>query len=180
MNDPLFNRFQSLPEAIEPERDLWPEIATRLDRSPVTATTRVAWPVALAASVALVAMTAAITWRIASPAVDQVPPAQTLASLIQISSDSEYTPTPELLSTRTELIYSLQRNWSRLPAESQRIVADNLLEIRDSLTAIEAALSQDPDNASLQQLLHTTYEQELAMLVTLNRASHSLPIEVEL
>ncbi|MBT8143173.1 MAG: hypothetical protein KJO55_00630, partial [Gammaproteobacteria bacterium] len=110
----------------------------------------------------------------------QVPPAQTLASLIQISSDSEYTPTPELLSTRTELIYSLQRNWSRLPAESQRIVADNLLEIRDSLTAIEAALSQDPDNASLQQLLHTTYEQELAMLVTLNRASHSLPIEVEL
>lgn len=178
MTDSLEKRFASLPEEIQPDRDLWPGISAQLQAPVSHARPHRQWPLALAAGIALVAVTAAITWRIATP--PGVAPERVLASLVQTDSAGQFSPGSEFLSTRAELVSALQENWSRLPPDSQRIVADNLLEIRRSLNAIEAALTQDPNNASLQQLLHTTYEQELQLLVTLNRVSQTFPVEVEI
>ena len=180
-NDPILARAANLPTEIAPERDLWPGIAAQLDM-PVSTLGQPRrnwhWHVALAAGVVVVALTAAVTWRVAVMQF-AAPPADVLAELMQTGTDATLQPEVELVDMRNELLDSLQASLSRLPPESQRIVVDNLLEIRASLSAIEAALSLDPDDASLQQLLYTTYEQELQMLGNLHRMTQSLPVEVE-
>ncbi len=180
-NDPILARAARLPTEISPERDLWPGIAARLER-PAGASGRPGrswhWPAAMAAGLVVVALTAAITWRLA---VIQfaAPPAEVLAGLIHDDRSAGSQPGAELVDVRNQLLGSLHQTLSRLPPESQRTVVDNLLEIRASLDEIEAALSRDPDDASLQQLLYTTYEQELQMLWNLNRMTQPLATEVE-
>lgn len=179
-DDALLRAAAALPESIEPERDLWPDIAARLGAAEPVPAAR-PWWLALAAGIALVAVTAALTWQVAStrapaPATvaaptDAVPPA---------AAGDEVDPARgELRFMRAQLLNSLESNLSRLPPESQRVVVDNLLEIRASLVAIEEALAADPSNPSLQQLLYTTYEHELAVLADVNRVALTLPTEVE-
>lgn len=180
MNDVIDDRARQMAEEIHPERDLWPEIAARLQPPARPATAPSQWPLALAAGIAVVALTAAVTWQLAVRSI-QPPVAieDALTSLAEVSSDADLLPGTGLVETRAQLVAVLQANWSRLPVESQHAVAQNLVEIRRSLDAIAVALAQDPDNVSLQKLLHTTYEQELEMLVTLNKAALISP-EVEI
>lgn len=177
--DPIFAKAAELPPEISPERDLWPGIAARLNEpAAATGTARGTrhWPVALAAGLVVIGLTAAVTWRLAAMQF-ATPPAEVLAGLIQDNGGTH--PGVELTDVRNQLLASLNDSLTRLPPESQRIVVDNLLEIRTSLAEIEAALSRDPDDASLQQLLYTTYEQELQVLWHLNRMTQSLATEVE-
>ena len=74
--DPLLEQAARLPAEIQPQRDLWPDIAARLN-APVP-TPRRRWPLSLAAAAALVALTATVTWRLTVMQVAS-PPAQTLA-----------------------------------------------------------------------------------------------------
>ena len=178
-NDPILARAAELPDEIAPQRDLWPGIAAQLDvGAGGRSRTGWRWQGALAAGVALVALTAAVTWRIAVMQ-SAAPPADALADLMQAGTGAALQPGIELVDMRNDLLDSLQASLSRLPPESQRIVVDNLQAIRTSLNEIEAALWQDPDDASLHQLLYTTYEQELQMLGNLHRMTQSLPVEVE-
>lgn len=172
-DDALMRAARRLPESIEPARDLWPAIAEQLGPRQPAAPTR-PWLLALAASAALVAVTAGVTWRVATE--QQAP---VVADAGAPAAAEAAAPQRELMLLRAQLLDSLDGNLARLPSDSQRVVVDNLLQIRASLAAIEEALADDPSNPSLQQLLYRTYEHELSVLADVNRLALTLPAEVE-
>lgn len=177
-DDALLRAAAALPETIEPQRDLWPGIAAQLAQSHAAKTSRT-WVYSLAASFALVAITAGITWRVAT--MNDAKPSAPVAVAEQASAPAAPDQTKgELRFMRAQLMTVLEDNLARLPPASRRVVIDNLLDIRASLAAIEQALVADPTNPSLQQLLYTTYEHELSVLAGINRVALTLPTEVEI
>ena len=178
-DDALLRAAARLPESIEPPRDLWPGIAAQLGTQERDNAPARPWLLALAASVALVAVTAGVTWRIAVERPAAPAPTPVAATTTTPAPETPTTATGELMFLRAQLLDTLDDNLARLPADSQRVIVDNLLVIRASLSAIEEALAADPNNPSLQQLLYTTYEQELSVLADVNRLALTLPTEVE-
>ena len=60
------------------------------------------------------------------------------------------------------------------------MVRRNLEQIRSALNEINQALSDDPNNVLLQQLLLAAYQDELAVLTEVNRMARSLPTRKEI
>ena len=58
-------------------------------------------------------------------------------------------------------------------------VEDNLKQINRALSDISDALSGDPDNVLLQQLLLSMYQEELAVFENVNRMTKNLPPRTE-
>lgn len=174
--DAILQQAASLPSEIQPQRDLWPQIEAQIGarRAP---SRRRPWLLALAAALALVAVTAGVTWQLAQSQL-AVPATGVMAELA--AGGTVNRAAAEVQYMRTQLTQSLEANLSRLPPDSRKVIVENLLEIRASLVAIEQALASNPGNPSLQQLLYTTYERELAVLADANRIALSLPEEVEI
>ncbi len=177
-NDPLVRQAATLPDEIAPERDLWPAIAERLnDRAPATPVqTRPNWPFALAAGIALVALSSLLTWSFTQR--DTLSTAE-LVEVITAQADP-FVNDVELIQARQALTVSLDDALGRLAPPTRRKVADNLLEIHQSMAEIRVALEEDPDNALLHQLLHTVYQQEIGLLTDINKLAATLPEEIEI
>lgn len=176
-NDPLIQQANALPESIEPDRDLWPGIAARLNPA-TTSDYRprpAVWPVALAASVTLAILSSAATWWILSR------PDLTTTRIVELMTDhaQPYVQDVELINARRLLTDSLDKSLQRLSPRTRRQVSMNLLDIHESLAEIRSALEQDPDNLFLHQLLHSTYSQEIGLLSDIKRVALTLPDEVE-
>ncbi len=195
MNDQdLDQAIRDLPMQITPERDLWPQIEKRLTpRGPGTTDrgaggptmTRRSAPIwGLAATVLLVA-TASLTTFVATRAhyapggdgatiVAQLPPpAAELTPVAASVLPVDYT------MARGELMAILEASLERLDPASRQVVDGNLREIRAALTTIELALAEDPDNASLQQLLVSTSQQELNLLKSVQRLAQTAQQVIE-
>ena len=176
-NDPLVQRAATLPESIEPGRDLWPEIAAQLSPVAQTVSTgrHAVWPVALAASLTLAVLSSAATWWVVSR------PDLSTPRIVELMTDpaQPYVQDVELLNARRELTDSLDQSLMRLSPRTRRQVSMNLLDIHESLAEIRVALEEDPDNTFLHQLLFSTYQQEIGLLSNINRVALTLPDEVE-
>ncbi|MDH3646022.1 MAG: hypothetical protein OER80_04540 [Gammaproteobacteria bacterium] len=176
-NDPLMERAAALPDEINPNRDLWPVIASRLTpaiQSKPSSRSSV-WPIALAAGLALAVLSSAITWTVANRA--DVSPDRIAAVITEPARP--YVQDAELVQIRQELTAALDDNLMRLSPKTRRKVSANLLEIHESLAEIRMALDADPNNGFLHQLLYTTYQQELGLLSNINRVALTLPDEIE-
>ncbi|MEM9383968.1 MAG: hypothetical protein AAGA68_02840 [Pseudomonadota bacterium] len=198
MNDQeLDQAIRELPQQLTPPNDLWPQIEKRLTNHDARAAqehrsgaARAAthgngrlW--GLAATVLLVA-TASLTTFVATRAhyapldnQDELmarlaPPTEALTPIEASVLPVDYT------MARGELMAILEASLERLDPASRRVVAGNLLEIRAALTTIELALAEDPDNASLQQLLVTTCQQELSLLKSVQRLAQTAQQVIEI
>ena len=175
-NDSLVKRAAALPAEIEPARDLWPGIASQL--APQTEHASVAkhnvWPAALAAGLALAVLSSSVTWWIANR------PDVSTERIVAAMTDSmtPFAEDAEMLQVRQQLTVSLDESLNRLSPRTRRQVGLNLLEIHQSLADIRVALDEDPNNAFLHQLLHTTYQQELGLLSDINKLAGTLPEEI--
>ena len=180
-----------LPRDIKPQRDLWPDIAARIDsRQPISAGRR--WRVggALAAAVALVALSSVTTlWmsqRGTEAEFSQVVPSpdsnrsdiQTADVQAAFGPDHELGPRYRL--ARNALTTDLDARLQALPPGTRKVVEQNSQQIRGAVTEINQALADDPGNALLQQLLMATYQDELAVLTEMNRIARSLPTRTEI
>lgn len=198
MNDQeLDQAIRDLPRQITPPNDLWPHIEKRLaPRGEHGAQDHAAHAVAarasgnghlwgLAATVLLVA-TASLTTFVATRA-HYAPLGVPEGLVVQRPTPSqEWTPAAanvlpvDYTMARGELMAILEASLQRLDPASRRVVAGNLLEIRAALTTIELALAEDPDNASLQQLLVTTSQQELSLLKSVQRLAQTAQQVIEI
>ncbi len=150
-----------LPREIQPGRDLWPEIEARITINERGSSAQLRWwqsPVVSAASLLIAA--AALAFTLSRPGV--------VSDTGVTMAEANLRIVPMLdagfLADRKRLANRLEGRLAELSPEMQNLVRQNLDSIRGSLNAINMALAEDPENADLQDLLLSTYDQELQVM----------------
>lgn len=175
----LLARAASLPQSIEPSRDLWAGIESRIRTAcpqtapapPLRAKRIPGWA---AAAAALFAVVAGSSWfLLRRPATDPVPPVRSAvavplaepAGLREI--EAGYAP------ARADLLRLIEERKDLLNPETRKVVEENIALIDQALRNIRGALEKDPDNRALMDLLRKTYRQEQELL----RRTANLPAD---
>ncbi len=150
-----------LPREIRPGRDLWPEIEARIAGDERDAPGALHWwhsPIVAAAS--LVIAVGALSFALLRPGM--------VGDTGVTMAEANLNTVPKLdagfLANREHLANRLEGRLAELSPEMQDLVRQNLASIRGSLNAINMALAEDPENADLQDLLISTYDQELQVM----------------
>lgn len=163
-----------LPAEVEPERDLWPGIESRI-REPRRTLLRGPWSsaswVGLAAAAVLIA---AVTIQLVRPGVEIEP--QSIESATTMTEPlSEYALVSDevrsrngLMQVREDLLVSIAERHDSLDPETREMVARNLAVIDQAITEIQRALAEDPNNRGLEFLLAATYQREVEFLKQIN------------
>ncbi|MCH8116822.1 MAG: hypothetical protein IIA78_01725 [Proteobacteria bacterium] len=168
--DRLMRDAGRLTTRISPERDLWPDIATAIAeqggsrRTPMLAQA--------AAVILLVAASSGVTYLAVNS--DQ-PPAEFVPSNLifeQASFGGRYQLGPDYQDARRHLASRLDRALARLSPDARAGVENNLQVIRDAINDINGALEHEPDNVLLQELLLSTYHQELRVMRNVGGLTH--------
>jgi len=161
-----------LPRELPPDRDLWPEIAAQLE--PRRAQRR--WLPLAAAAVLLVAasslITAQVVRRNATPVATVAPAASASGVVRPASFGPGHALDPEYAAARQQLAAMLAARMDRLPSSARQKVADNLAELHRAADEINAALALQPGDALLEELLLNTYQDELAVLASVNQLAN--------
>ena len=183
----LLAEAAALPDEIEPPRELWDGIASRLEPRgrvlPFAPSLRrwafLAPPLAAAAALALAIglglRSGPATAPFPAPGPGQSPVATTpslqaaslggAASLEQ--AEAEYRRATE------QLLESLRSDPRALPPGTLEAVEKNLSDIDRALGEIRAALGKDPENAQLARLLNGTQRRKLQMLQSVARLTRT-------
>lgn len=175
----LLAEAAALPRELRPERDLWPGIEARLSARPALLRPRPAWrPAALAAAAAvLVALSSAVTWRLASrrERPEQVVVGSGVAATLRPAVAGD---TPDLLDAErgyaratSDLLAALAARRGSLPTETLDAVERNMKVIDEALASLRVALASDPGNPELTQLLAATHKRKLDTLRRVVRLS---------
>lgn len=172
-----------IPQAVDPERDLWPDIEAALDIEPQS--TGGFWRMALAATlIAGVALALVSQMPTNDPSVEHV----NLLTTPSLSPDviepplTALRPTAQLTSfpgdgygaVRSAQLATLEQSLGRLPPAERQTVLDNLDTIRRAIDEIDSALADQPDSVLLKELLLSSYQQELLTINRVNRLAVSI------
>lgn len=160
----LRNHVQAAPRTIQPSRDLWPEIAQRLDgpRLGRRAPARPSWHLLAAAALLLVAVTAAITVALvrdgAGRGQGEVLTESPRVARALDGIEAEYG------RAITELEEALQVARERLTPETVELIERNLGIIDEAIAEARAALIADPNSEDVWKALSRRYEDRLDLL----------------
>lgn len=179
----LDRRIARMSRAVEPERDLWPDIEARLGEAAAEGDTRTvtrhAWWGAAAAAVCAAALLPLLL-REAPVADDPVPlatvPETSTTGLdtagqqlrLRNAAVTSVEPGPEYRAARAELLALLEGRLATLAPEDREIVVRNIETIRRALEEIDGALQDNPDDPLLQELMLQTYQRELDVMARVN------------
>lgn len=167
--DPLLAKVAALPQSAEPGRDLWPQIRDRIAREAPggrPATRGLPWQWALAAGVAIASVSVLFTWMAVQPSGDQTAPMASLpptpaASLQPVAYGSYSRLGPEYVTVRGEMLELFRARLAELPDETRARIERDLAAIQRAADDIDAALAGDPASQLLNQLLLSTYQDEI-------------------
>jgi hypothetical protein len=175
-----------LPRAIEPTRDLWPQIAAQISVEPRAAhsppgiaarpaRSRLLPPRWLAAA-AVVASVAVGVWigRNVLPLGPGPRSAANSGALLADAPtllDAAYVSDPRYQHERAQLLRSVQVQLAAMPPAARDKVLASLEAIRRAKEDLQRALGNDPGNALLQELLVNTYQDEMRVLTDVQQAS---------
>jgi hypothetical protein len=184
--------LRELSPAIEPARDLWPQIEARINEErraapgamggqPRPARTRAVPPRWLAAA-AVVASVAVGVWigrsllpaaRPGTGAGSAISAARGTPAAVDAPTalDVAYVSDPRYQRDRAALMKSLQERLAGLPPAARAKVMASLAAIHRAKEDLENALGKDPGNALLQELLVNTYQDEMRVLTDVHEAS---------
>lgn len=182
--------LRELPRGLEPARDLWPQIASRIDdaRAVAPAAGQPRWPAwrwQAAAAVLLVAGSSLLTATLLDRGEPAGQAAVTAPSTLNgpalagvVAMPAAFGPAgtldPEYLAARQQLTQVLEQRVAALPPSTRAKLEFNLAEMRRAADEINAALAGQPGDPLLEQLLLGTYQDELAMLANVNQLTNSL------
>jgi hypothetical protein len=162
----------SLARDVPPDRDLWPAIAAGLEPRRVARR----WLPLAAAAVLLGAASSLITATLVRRAEGPVaarPEAAPAAPGVQRAAfgprhalDSEYA------EARQQLASMLAQRIDRLPSSARQKLEDNLAVLHRASDEINAALALQPGDPLLEELLLNTYQDELAVLASVNQLTN--------
>lgn len=181
----LASELSTLPASLEPDRDLWPDLAARLEPREVRRPARMpalrriaahpAWRHALAAGVGLVAG-ALLTYLSMSPAAGSSPDGSAadvrLASVAMNSMAMNSTDSGQALDqaenqflrAKEELWLAVFERRSQLSPEAWGMVERNLQILDGAVGDLRAALADDPGNPELEKRILNNQRRSLDLL----------------
>lgn len=187
--DPLLRRVGSLPREVDPPQDLWPAIRAGIERAdrpePVAARSRPApralaltWGWALAAGVGVAAVSVVFTWLAVRPPAGEAPvqvaaeQAPTAVEALRPVAYGRYARLgPEYVELRAQMLEQFRARLAELPDATRLRVEGDLAAIQKAADDIDAALAGDPASRLLNQLLLSTYQEELRLYSSLAAAN---------
>jgi hypothetical protein len=162
-DDKLMEAARALETEVSPERDLWPEIESSISRPE-----RGRWNTLFAQAAAVILLVGAssgITYlAMNKPDGYTQPPPPNGLSFERASFGDKYILGPDYQDARNGLKAKLNVQLERLNPEEKAGIEKNLEAIRSAIEEINRALTYDPDNALLQELLLSTYQEELSLM----------------
>ena len=171
-DDELMTMAASLKQDVQPERDLWPDIAAGIKQPDANG---FRWRTMLAQAAAVVLLiggSSGLTWLAVKDDGTSVSPvsASNVAPLsaVPASFGDRYSLGPDFIDARRDIEGRLQQELERLSPETRADVEASLQTIRGAITDINAALSEEPNNPLLQELLLSSYREELAVMRQIN------------
>jgi hypothetical protein len=174
--DPLDEALASLPQDVAPDRGLWPQIRTEIEKTPIAAPTPASrvqsnW-FRLAAAVLLVLGTSFVTYYVTRQSM-QAPVAQVTPEAVPapqvIGQPASFSFGSQRLgagyaNARAELDKRFQARLASLPPAARVKVESNLADLRRAAAEISRTLAENPSDPLLQDLLISTYQSELQLL----------------
>ena len=186
-DDALMAAAKELPAEVTPERDLWPGIEQAI--APPGASRRWAWSTAwdtawgtawaqAAAVVLMIGASSGITYLVMNDGSDPTSPVATGETLVFAPTSANfgdrYSLGPDFQDARSDLAGRLDEELERLSPEARAEVEKNLRTIRAAIDEINAALAEEPDNVLLQELLLSTYREELSLMIRVDGLASSV------
>jgi len=169
-DDELMAMAASLPKGVTPGRDLWPEIEQAIATPQPLHRSAFAngWAQA-AAVVLLVAGSSFVTYYAVKDdriATDVMTTDEIFGELRPVSGNfgARYTLGNAYLDARNQLESSMEKKLTTLTPEAREVVISNLNTIRKAIQELNDALAEEPDNVLLQDLLLSTYHEEMALM----------------
>jgi len=162
-DDKLMKAAGQLSTEISPERDLWPDIATAIEKpAPRRWTPMLAQA---AAVVLLIGASSTVTYMVTVKDNASGPVIASPDMIFERASfGNRYNLGPGFQDARNSLVAELEFELQRLSPEVQEDIGINLKLIHDSIFDMNNALEEDPENLLLQERLLSTYREELALL----------------
>ena len=156
---------------VAPARDLWPAIEAAITEParPRKSAWNTVWAQA-AAVLILVGGSSGLTYLAMNDSAYTVPSAGNgLVPLVfepvTGSFGSQYNLGSEYQVAHNELDAKLNEQLERLPAETRDDVQKNIATIRAAIREINIALAEEPDNVLLQELLLSSYRDEMDLMI---------------
>lgn len=177
--------LRELPESIEPEHDLFPEIAARTIHRRRGAAWK-GWAMAAGLVAAL-----GIGFVVGRQADSGPPQGAEVASAVSPASSPEpaivravdgvaaggtsiHRAEMELLRAKEQLHFVLGQRQDSLSPETRRLLDENLATVERAIEELRSAIVADPGNRDLQRRLVTYHEQEIQLLQRVTRAASRL------
>lgn len=167
-DDKLMEAARALETEVAPERDLWADIESAISRPAGRPWNSI---VAQAAAVlVLIGASSGLTYLAVSDGTPAATPPPTVAPLRveHANFGGHYMLGPDYMDARRGLKARMDEKLTRLSPEARADIQKNLEAIRSVIEEINRALSNDPDNALLQELLLSSYQEELALMMKVN------------
>ncbi|HEY2274164.1 MAG TPA: hypothetical protein VGH61_01550 [Steroidobacteraceae bacterium] len=175
-------RLGDLPQSIEPQADLWPQIeaqiagrhgSVRAGVAPAAARRGALLPLRWLAAAAMVGCLAVGMWigRSVLPGAVSAPPLAQPSRPASATMQTAWVTDPRYRREHEELMRALGAQLAALPPVSRGKVLASLATIRQAKQELESALGKDPGNALLQELLVNTYQDEMRVLTDVREAS---------
>ncbi len=161
-DDKLMEAAQALGTEVAPARDLWPDIQNAIAKP-----SRGRWNTVLAQAAAVVLLVGAssgLTYLAMTQGTTYVIPPPTL-NYEQASFGDSYVLGPDYQDARNSLRAQFDEKLESLTPEAKAEVVRDIDAIRSVIEEINRALSNDPDSALLQELLLSTYQEELSLMM---------------
>jgi hypothetical protein len=172
--------LRALPREREPETDLFPLIAARIEAAAPPA--RRIWPLGLAAGLMLLAGLALLLRLTessrppapSSAAPQAVAPAPALPATSAIARSAYGDTDRALADIRRELRRTIEERQHNMPPETRALVFENLRVIEQAIADIEAALAAAPADADLARTYIAYRERQIDLLRQVNRMAARL------
>jgi hypothetical protein len=158
----------SLPHELQPARDLWPDIESRLEPRRRRGT----WAWQAAAAIALVAVSSLITAslvRRADTTIARTDAPDPQARVTKAAFGPSYSLNAEYDTARRQLATDLEQRLAGMPPSARQKLEANLAEMHRAAAEINAALARQPGDPLLEELLLNTYQDELGVLASVNQ-----------
>ena len=179
-DDKLMEAARALETEVAPEHDLWPDIENAIGEPSLTRWNSVF--AQAAAVLLLVGASSSLTYlamnektRVATPVTDN-----TGLSYERVSFGGHYTLGPGYQDARSSLKAQLDEELERLSPEARAEVEKNINSIRAAIDEINSALVDEPHNILLQELLLSTYREELSVMMKVDRVANAVMLRTDI
>jgi len=162
-------RAGELDSEIQPGRDLWPGIETRIEAS--RAQTPPWWLQLVAAGIALAVLSVPLSvWWMGRQDGELTTTAQIEVEADFVATQAELARSEDgVLLARKDLVTAIERHRDVVEEDSLRIWEDNMLILDQAIGELRVALNEDPQNLRLRMLLAARYQQERRLLQKVSR-----------